>query len=105
MWLILAGSQGDRYHEPVDAIATISKFPSRLSPLSGSFPVSVDGMRVITVLLPVRSFLLLFSTSGQQRPGNRDIHDKTFPYLAYTTRYTDNTNFAGQMMPERTLQC
>jgi hypothetical protein len=105
MWLILAGSQGDRYHEPVDAIAPISKFPSRLRPLSGSFRVFVDGLRVITVLLAVRSFLLLSLTSGQQRPGNREIHDKTFPYLAYTTRYTDNANFAGQMMTGKILQC
>ena len=65
----------------------------------------VDGLRVITGLLAFRGFLLMFAMLGQQRPEKREIHDKTFPYLAYTTRYTDNTNFADQMIPGRILQC
>lgn len=61
-------------------------------------------MRVIAGLLAVRSFLLTFAMSGQQRPDERKTHDKTFPYLAYTIN-TDNTDFAGQMIPGKILQC
>jgi hypothetical protein len=77
----------------------------RSRPLSGPSHEIVDGLRVITGLLAVRGFLLMFAMSGQQRPDKRETHDKTFPYLAYTTRYTDNTKFADQMIPGRILQC
>ena len=82
----------------------ISKSPVSQRPLSGPFRELVDGLRVITGLLAVRSFLLMFTMSGDQRPDKSKTHDKAFPYLAYTTRYTDNTKFADQMIPGRILQ-
>jgi hypothetical protein len=76
-----------------------------LTPISAQFRELSDGLPVIIRRTAVRNSLLLLLILGQQRPNELKTCDKTYPYLAYTRRYTDNTEFADQMIAMRILLC